>query len=125
MHPIQHCCSRAEILFITAVVLQAKLVETDAKLSDHDREMRETSEKLSECEDELDAVSMDHEACEDLIREEVVTKVSQLYQDTLSLKATIADLEDQIPPAHQSDGGGYQDYDRYAFSSIVFHCNIH
>ena len=51
--------------------------------------MKQLSEKLSDCEDELDAVSMDHSACEDLVRDEVVTKISQYNDEVVALEAHI------------------------------------
>ena len=51
--------------------------------------LKQLSEKLSDCEDELDAVSMDYSACEDLVRDEVVTKISQYNDEVVALEAHI------------------------------------
>ena len=72
--------------------------------------LKQLSEKLSDCEDELDAVSMDYSACEDLVRDEVVTKISQYNDEVVALEAHIRDLEKKLPTVSSEDGD-YQDYE--------------
>ena len=72
--------------------------------------MKQLCEKHSDCEDELDAVSIDYSACEDLVRDEVVTKISQYNDEVVTLEAQIRDLEKKLPTVSSEDGS-YKDYE--------------
>ena len=53
---------------------------------------------------------MDHSACEDLVRDEVVTKISQYNDEVVALEAHIRDLEKKLPTVSSEDGD-YKDYE--------------